>query len=207
MAVTVLLVWLVAALGGQVSYPEQFEGRCLSVQDGDTIGVDYHGLEVRIRLQGIDAPERNQPFHTQSKKFLSRLVFQKNVRVRARGDGGFGRLLGEVRVDGKDVSVELLKAGLARHNTRYSSDPVLAGLEAEARKARVGIWSLVRKAAPPRAVTPDTTPAAPYRGNVRSRVFHQAGCEAYDCRRCTRQFTSRDEALSSGFRPCKLCKP
>jgi micrococcal nuclease len=207
MTVAVILLWFLVAAGqARGPYPQQFEGKCVSVQDGDTIGVDYHGLEVRIRLNGIDAPERNQPFYTQAKRFISKLVFGKKVRVHVRGDGGFGRLLADVGVNGKDLSVELLKAGLARHNTRFSSDPVLAKLEADARKDAVGIWSQTREP-PPDSVNTDAIPAVLYHGNTRSRVFHQKGCEAYDCRNCTRHFKSREEALAAGFRPCKRCQP
>ena len=48
---------------------------------------------------------------------------------------------------------------------------------------------------------------AAYHGNVRSGVFHRAGCRYYNCRNCVAVFNTREEALKAGYRPCKVCKP
>ena len=48
---------------------------------------------------------------------------------------------------------------------------------------------------------------AVYQGNVKSRVFHQPGCRYYGCKNCTATFSSRDEAIQAGYRPCKVCAP
>jgi len=75
------------------------------------------------------------------KQFTSNLVFGKVVTVKVRHLDRYGRLVTRVVTDGKDVSHELLKAGLARHFKKYSSDPELAELEIKAGEAKVGIWS------------------------------------------------------------------
>jgi hypothetical protein len=46
-----------------------------------------------------------------------------------------------------------------------------------------------------------------YHGNTRSHIFHKPGCRYYNCRKCTAEFSSRDEAIEAGYRPCKICRP
>ncbi|RJP78970.1 MAG: Ada metal-binding domain-containing protein [Desulfobacteraceae bacterium] len=46
-----------------------------------------------------------------------------------------------------------------------------------------------------------------YHGNTQSRIFHQPSCRYYNCKKCTVEFTTREEAIAEGYRPCKVCKP
>ncbi len=70
-----------------------------------------------------------------------------------------------------------------------------------------------RKPAPPAEAEPEPEPPdepdgqVEYRGNVKSLAFHQPGCRYYDGADCTAVFTSRDQALEAGYKPCKVCKP
>ena len=48
---------------------------------------------------------------------------------------------------------------------------------------------------------------APYHGNVQSHIFHKESCRYYDCKACTAEFNTREEAIKAGYRPCKICKP
>ena len=107
-------------------FGQTFSGKCVGVTDGDTIKVLRDGREAKIRLEGIDCPESGEPFSTKAKKFTSSLVFGKTVTLRVKETDRYGRLVARVLVDGQDVSVALVQAGLAWHYTRYSSDPVLA---------------------------------------------------------------------------------
>jgi endonuclease YncB( thermonuclease family) len=93
-------------------------------------------------LEGIDCPEQGQDFGTRAKQFTSALVFGKDVEVKEYYPDRYGRMVARILVGGQDVSLELVKAGLAWHFKRYSSDPVLAEAEVEARRARVGLWSM-----------------------------------------------------------------
>src|SRR5205809_7142993 len=126
----------------------EFSGKCVGVIDGDTIDVLRNGRAVRIRLEGIDCPEREQAFSAGAKQFTSELVFGKTVTVKVKEPDRYGRLVARVIAEGKDVSRELVKAGLAWHFKKYSSDPELAKLEDKAREARVGIWSMPNPAPP-----------------------------------------------------------
>ena len=60
---------------------EDFRGRVVTVVDGDTIGVLRDGREIRIRLDGIDAPESGQDFWQQAKQFMSDAAFDRIVAV------------------------------------------------------------------------------------------------------------------------------
>lgn len=123
------------------------EGRVVGVADGDTVTVlDDARTQHKIRLSGIDAPEKKQPFGQRSKESLSELVFSKTVTVETSKRDRYGREVGKVLVDGVDANLEQLKRGMAWHYKAYvreqsPRDRVLYS-EAEeiARMGRVGLW-------------------------------------------------------------------
>lgn len=118
-------------------------GKVIRVVDGDT----YHLLTednqtLKVRMEGIDAPERAMLFYKASKDYLGKLCFGKSVRLKSSGKDQYGRYLGSTYLeDGTELCHEMIKAGLAWHYKRYNSDEDLAQLEIEARKAKKGIWS------------------------------------------------------------------
>ncbi|MEW6140324.1 MAG: thermonuclease family protein [Thermodesulfobacteriota bacterium] len=119
-----------------------WSGLCVSVQDGDSIKVMCRDHAMKIRLYGIDCPERGQPFGTRARQFTSSLVFKKVVEVEPITIDQHGRTVAWVTVEGKNVNKELLRAGLAWWSRRSAPhDRELANLEDAARKARVGLWS------------------------------------------------------------------
>lgn len=136
--VSALLVYRAVFLAAQ---HEDFSGRVVTVVDGDTIGVLRDGHEVRIRLDGIDAPESGQDFWQQAKQFMSDAALNKIVAVRGDEIDRYGRLIARVTVDGRDLSVAAVEAGCAWHYVRYSHDPILAAAEARARAQRLGLWA------------------------------------------------------------------
>jgi hypothetical protein len=83
-----------------------FTARCVAVLDGDTIEVLREGWRTRIRLEGIDCPERGQPFSRRAKQFTSGLVFGRDVDVRPKGLDRYGRTVARVRVGAQDLSVD-----------------------------------------------------------------------------------------------------
>jgi micrococcal nuclease len=121
----------------------EFRGRVVGVADGDTINVMRSGSAVRVRLHGIDAPEKGQAFSNRAKQFVSDLVFGKEVTVRDRGLDRYERTIGEVfLLDGRNVNHEIVRAGLAWWFRRYApNDRELEKLEAQAREARRGLWA------------------------------------------------------------------
>ena len=131
------------------------------ITDGDTIKITGNGSKVTVRLLGIDAPETSkgknqpgQPFSRKSTKYLANLVLNKSVEVKSYGTDRYGRTLGVVFLGGKNVNLEMVKAGLAEV---YRGKPA-GGLdlepywkeEAESKKAGIGMWSLGDKYISPR---------------------------------------------------------
>ena len=90
------------------------EGRVVAIADGDTITVlDADRVQHRIRLGGIDAPEKGQAFGTRSKESLSDLVFSKAVTVETGKMDRYGREIGKVLVDGLDANLQQVSRGFA----------------------------------------------------------------------------------------------
>lgn len=125
-----------------------FFGRVVSVTDGDTIAVMNGGRAETVRLEGVDCPERKQPFSAQAKKATSDLVFGKDVVVEVTGKDRYGRTLGRVSVNGTDLSLELVRLGMAWHFKRYSTERGLSEAEVAARTAKVGLWGDARPIPP-----------------------------------------------------------
>src|SRR5213594_4041180 len=75
-----------------------FSGRVVGVSDGDTIKVLHNGKAEKIRLHGIDCPEKGQPYGTKAKQFTSEMVFGREVVIRDYGldNNRFKRTLGEI---------------------------------------------------------------------------------------------------------------
>lgn len=122
-------------------------GRVVGVSDGDTLTVlDAVHEQHKIRLVGIDAPEKKQAFGTASKENLSILVFDKTVTVEWFKRDRYKRILGKVLSDGRDVNLEQIRAGYAWHFTRYQADQLpmdrqLYGkAQKECRIAGLGLW-------------------------------------------------------------------
>lgn len=123
------------------------EGRVVGVADGDTITVlDADKMQHKIRLSGIDAPEKKQPFGQRSKASLSALVFSKAVTVDTDKRDRYGREIGKVLVNGVDVNLEQVQRGFTWHYKAYEREQpeidrkVYAKAENEAKAARRGLW-------------------------------------------------------------------
>ncbi|MDP3872373.1 MAG: thermonuclease family protein [Methyloversatilis sp.] len=98
-------------------------GRVVGVADGDTVTVlDSDRVQHRIRLAGIDAPEKAQAFGNRSKESLSELVFSKAVTVETDKVDRFGRAVGKVLVDGRDANLIQVERGFAWHFKAYESE-------------------------------------------------------------------------------------
>jgi micrococcal nuclease len=127
--------------------------KCTRVTDGDTITVTQNGFKSKIRLVGIDAPEKSrkkhepgQPFSQASTKHLAGLVLNKYVDIVPYGTDRYDRTLAVVYLDGKNVNLEMVKAGFAevyrgKPAPGFDNGPYERA-ENEARSAGKGIWSL-----------------------------------------------------------------
>lgn len=129
--------------------PPVITGVVQHVVDGDTFDVTTGaGQVVRVRVEGIDCPERGQPFAREATGLTRSLVFEQRVTVIGDSIDRYGRLVGRASVDEKDVSLSLTEAGLAWHFVHYSIDPSLAAAEQSARQRHVGLWSDPRPVPP-----------------------------------------------------------
>jgi micrococcal nuclease len=188
----------------------EIQARVVKIIDGDTIDIFADGAKLRIRFEGIDCPESGQDGGSEATAFTIKLLKDKTVTVRLLG-AHENRIIGRVFIDHRDVSVELVRAGMAWHYTSLSKDKALAALEKDARARKVGIWSRPDPMPPWEyrryAQKPKDVPLqGPFHGNVKSLIFHGPGCDFYQCKSCTREFATREDALKAGYKPCKTCK-
>lgn len=122
-------------------------GRVVAIADGDTITIlDSSNTQHKVRLAGIDAPEKKQAFGNVSKKSLSDMVYGKQVSVDYNKQDRYGRTVGKVNVDGVDANLEQVKRGLAWFYKKYQNEqPIedrLDYLHAQeaAEHSKVGLW-------------------------------------------------------------------
>jgi len=97
--------------------------------------------EIKVRLNGIDAPELHQLSGKEAQMYLADLIRNKNVTIIDKGSDKYGRMIADVFIDGKKVNEELIKNGHAWHFKNYSSDKKLAELEDQARLCYRGLWA------------------------------------------------------------------
>lgn len=128
--------------------PVKKQGLVTSIVDGDTFDMLIDKHRVRIRLNGIDAPERKQDFYTRSRQTLAALCFQKKVTIIQTGHDRYRRVLAEVYVENTNLNQAMVACGMAWHFKKYSKDPVLDSLERRAREKRLGLWSQPAPVAP-----------------------------------------------------------
>lgn len=145
---TRILLLAAAAISSAVVFAETVTGRVVAVADGDTVTVlDSTNTHWKIRLSGIDAPEKKMPFGQRSKQSLSDKVFNKVVTVEYSKRDKYGRTVGKVLVDGVDANLEQIKAGLAWHYKKYEKEQAIedrltyAEEEEKARAAKKGLWA------------------------------------------------------------------
>src|SRR5262249_9813156 len=119
-----------------------FSGPVVSVLDGDTIEVLHNNRAERIRLNGIDCPEKGQAYGERAKQAASQLVFGKDVTLQTYGKDKYGRTIADVFLpDGTNVNHTLVKDGWCWWYRKYTpGDVALEELEKEAGEAKKGLW-------------------------------------------------------------------
>jgi endonuclease YncB( thermonuclease family) len=115
----------------------------VGVSDGDTFTLleESTRANVKVRLYGVDAPEKKQAFGERAKQFASDLCYRKRVNLEVVNKDRYGRSVAYMYLeDGRNVNYELVKAGMAWHYKQFSKDAELERLEKQARRERVGLW-------------------------------------------------------------------
>lgn len=202
-----LLLWVGAV------HAEEIKGQVVAVSDGDTVTVlDANRTQHKIRLQGIDAPERTQAYGGKATEALKSVLGEGRVVVEISDHDRYGRAIGRIFVDGIDVNRWMVQHGWAWHYKAYSKERQLADLETKARAAHIGLWADSSAPVPPweyRAIkrdkqaTPSPAPKvdapAPYWLNTSSNIRHNASCRYF------RQTTHGRSCTSSEGTPCSTC--
>lgn len=140
-------------------------GKVIAIIDGDTYDILLDGNKtVRIRMEGIDAPEKGMPFYKKAKHYLAALSFGKNIRLEILDTDSRGRKIAfSYLEDGTELSHEMIKAGFAWHFKKYNHDSDLAELELKARELKIGLWA-------------DKSPMPPWK----NRSLHRNGVSTKD---------------------------
>ncbi|MCB9784417.1 MAG: thermonuclease family protein [Candidatus Omnitrophica bacterium] len=150
---TLTLLLLTAAIVGalvertpspssQIPTDQALSGTVLTVADGDTMTLRVDGQKVKVRLQGIDCPERQQAYGQEAGDFIREQVQGEQVEVRKLGVDQYDRVLGEVFLNGENLNKELLREGLAWWYEKHARDRTdYRDLQDEAKREGRGLWS------------------------------------------------------------------
>ena len=122
--------------------------KVVSIIDGDTVDVLVNLKPVRLRLSGIDTPEKGQPFGHTAKDELAKVIGGKHVQYIVRDTDRYNRSIADIYYQGVHMNKWLVKKGLAWHYKAYNKDPELAQAEKEASAAARGLWADPRRIAP-----------------------------------------------------------
>ena len=130
-------------------------GTVVGVSDGDTITVlDKSNNEHKVRLMGIDAPEKSQAFGNEAKQTLSNYIYKKEVSVEYKKLDKYKRIVGKVTLDGQDICLQMIREGMAWHFTEYEKEQsktdrdLYLKAEAKVREVNLGLWVQRRPVSP-----------------------------------------------------------
>ncbi|MDA3835076.1 MAG: thermonuclease family protein, partial [Spirochaetales bacterium] len=212
------LVTLLVLFSSTLAYAEQCHVN--KVSDGDTIKVTCNGRKVKIRLYGVDTPESKQRYGMEATQYTEQAVLNKIVDIRIIDTDRYGRSVAVVKQGGFNLNEMLVRKGHAWVYDKYCKESFCADFnqyEKQARQQRIGLWE-------------DNTPKAPwdyrkalrggssasnnksqvthsgnYHGNLKSHVFHGSSCQHYNCKNCRKSFSSKSQAVGTGYKPHNQC--
>jgi endonuclease YncB( thermonuclease family) len=134
---------------------DRLEGRVVGVSDGDTLTILTPANEqLKVRIAGIDAPEKKQPFGDSSKKRMSELSFGKRAVVDCYKRDRYQRSICTVSIGGSDVGLQMIRDGMAWHYKRFQKEQSrvaaesYARAEETARAVKAGLWRVRSPIAP-----------------------------------------------------------
>ena len=124
-------------------------GKVIHIVDGDTFDLlTKDTVKIRIRLNGIDCPERKQAYYQVCKDALARYISGKKVTLITHGRDRFKRVIADVYEKKNYINLDMVKNGYAWHYKKYSTDRNLAQAEESAKKKKLGIWNMTHPQAP-----------------------------------------------------------
>lgn len=209
-----------------------FKAKVIHVADGDTITVlTDTRQQIKVRVNGIDCPEKGQAFGSKAKRYTQALVKGERVTIQPYKHDRYGRTIADVLLtDGRNLAHELLKAGYAWWFFKYSDDEHLGQLETKAKRAKVGLWKdrypmppwiyrhrtelFIEPNAPSSSPESSVQMADPtpsflggVRGNRRSKIYHRPDCPNYHDISVRNRvlFESAQAAEEAGYRLARNC--
>lgn len=121
---------------------QQLSGKVVGVNDGDTFELMVGNRKLKVRLEGVDCPEKGQPFGNAAKRYTSDMIFGKRVSIHVKSYDRYKRAIAIVYLPGGGTLNEaLLSSGMAWHFKKYNNNKSWARLENQARRSRTGLWS------------------------------------------------------------------
>jgi endonuclease YncB( thermonuclease family) len=133
-------------------------GRVVKVADGDTVTLlDSQKKQIKVRLLGIDAPEKAQPFGNRCREELAQVIQGQTVEIASSKKDRYGRVLGKLVFQGRDLNLAQVRAGCAWHYKQFAREQepadrkLYAEAEREARAAKRGLWSTLGSKREPEA--------------------------------------------------------
>ena len=135
-----------------------FYGPLIGIVDGDTFKAKVQGVVMKCRLEGVDAPEHDQPYGAISTNVLREIIGGRDLVLVFSDVDHYGRIVAQAWVGNLDVNAEMVRRGAAWSESEYAPDERLYLLEQEARDRKVGLWVLPLK---------DRVPPSAWRGEKR----------------------------------------
>ena len=122
---------------------QRFSVKVVGISDGDTFTViNRDNLQLKIRINGIDAPEKRQAYGNKAREYLSSLIFGKQIDVDVQKQDKWGRYIAIVYTpDGSDVALLMLKAGYAWQYVQYDTSQLYYNAQNMARSQKLGLWA------------------------------------------------------------------
>lgn len=116
--------------------------KVVGITDGDTVTViDNTKKSYKVRLDQIDAPERRQAYGNRAKQHLSALVYKKTVMMDWNSKDRYGRILGTLFYQGKNINYQMVADGYAWAYTKYLRNQIYLDAQKVAKRERLGLWS------------------------------------------------------------------
>jgi micrococcal nuclease len=170
---------------------QRYSGTIISVLDGDTFVFQTEEGALRIRSEGIDAPEMGQLYGDSAKRFMESYL-NREATVVANGVDRYGRTIGTLFVEGTDINLEILKTGMAWFYAAYSTNQDYRAAEEVARNRGIGLWS-------------DPAPVAPWSWRHGVEPFTQQELKHGQVIICTSEGSySFHRYLCPGLKRCKV---
>lgn len=135
-----LITLLLIASTAQAVATEPYKATVVQVWDGDSIVVSTVDGPQQIRIFGIDAPEKGQPFAAQAKRYLERLLKNQQVTIEPLEQDSYQRTIANVTRQQRSVADQLVEQGFAWAYRRYNPPNALIEKEARAKRERRGLW-------------------------------------------------------------------